>query len=306
MKNESLLKGFYASVTKDLGLDLPEKLSQRRTAQSDGSLQDFLKAAPLTNKSGQDLLVRLVRKFFGDASDWTAQVVQPYASGKPGFANKPLTQPECYTPNETMATMAGQSVVAAVVNREQAGDENYIRRIMSQDVPRNVVASCEDLLINGQGSGITGLLHIGEEDCRKDSESQLDFFYRALKEYASRAVRMPTHIILPYTEILRLLASDQKMAFAARGFRHKDLEVFGVPVIESNAIPKNQGLILAADEIVLASSPGLEWKFGHSNSDLQSRDLSAIMLKYQMGLSIKRPETVRRIYLGEDMINLTD
>lgn len=275
---------FYAS----LGIELPEIVSQGERIKSPGSLRDFLKTAPKTTLSS------LVYK----SPSSRGQVVQPCDSGKPGFSNKPLAQLEQYTPCEVQATMAWKSIIAAVVTREQAQNEKYIRHIFNADVPRNIVAACEDQLINGSESKFTGLLQASDADHLGLNEKRLDFFYKVLEEYAGRAGRMPTHIILPYTEILKLLMSkQQRMTYAAQGFRHKLFDVFGVPVIESTAIPENRGLIIAVDEIVLASPPGLEWEFGYSNSELEARDLSAIILKCKMGLLIKRPETIRQLYL---------
>ncbi len=278
------------NVNELLWPNQPGNISQRKDVQSEGGLWDFFKIAN-ENKSGGDLLLGLVLRETGNR----AKVVQPYTSGKPGFSNKPLAQPELYTPNEVQATMAWKNVVAAVVIGQRTGEESYQDFILNYVVPRNVVASCEDQLINGTGSEITGLLHTGDEDCLTRNEEPIDFLHRALKEYASRAGRMPTHIVLPYTEILALLASGQRMANAARGFRNKSFEVFGVPVIESTAIPENRGLIVAADEITLATSPGMEWEFGHRNKELESCGLSAIILKCQLGLLIKRPEAVVRL-----------
>ena len=280
---------------KLIGAGLPWDISQRKNVQSSGYSLGAFFTAPITytNKSGGDLLIRRVRK--QDVSNGVVHVFQPYDAGKPGFSNKPLAQPEQCTPNEVQAAMAWKSFVAAVVTEKQAEEQEYKHIIFNRVVPHNVVASCEDQLINGTGSEITGLLHTGDEDCLTRNEEPIDFLHRALKEYASRAGRMPTHIVLPYTEILALLASGQRMANAARGFRNKSFEVFGVPVIESTAIPENRGLIVAADEITLATSPGMEWEFGHRNKELKSCGLSAIILKCQLGLLIKRQEAVVRL-----------
>lgn len=282
-------------LTQKLELELPEDVSRKKLMASEGSLRDVIRFARTKNKSGAHLLLSLILTRFGETCT-RAQIVQPHASGRPGFANKPLAQPEQYAPSEVRATMAQQSVLAAVVDKEQAKDERYIRSIINNEVPNNVVASCEDLLINGTGSKFKGLLHASDEE-RIGPEEQIDFFYKVLEDYASRAGRMPTHIILPYKEILKLLTSRQRIAFAAHGFRGHMLEVFGVPVIESDAIPENHGLVVSADEIVLALPSGLKWKFGHSNNELKAHGLAAIMLEFEMGLMIKRPETIRRLYL---------
>ena len=234
-----------------------------------------------------------------------AQVVQPHIAGMPGFSNNPLAQPEHY--KEVQTTMAWKDVLAAMVSKEQAKDTSYIRHIFNEDVPRNVVASCEDQLINGNGAGITGLFNVGDalsvasDDRSKDAGrvelTRAFFYYNALQIYVGRTGRKPTHIILPYTEILQLLAAGQRVPKATQIFPNR---LFGVPVIESHAIPEGRGLMIAADEIVLASSPGLEWEFGHSNDELEERDLSAIFLKCKMGLLIKRPETIARLSLNNE------
>ena len=283
---------------------MPEDVAQRKDTTSQGSLQDFIDLAQEA-KSGQASLLNLVHQLREDESNRVAQVVQPHAAGTPGFSNNPLEQPEQY--KEVQAAMARRDVLAAMVTKEQAKDTSHIRHIFNEEIPRNVVASCEDLIINGIGDGITGLFHVGDalsfaseehyETAGGCNQSRALFYYHTLQMYANRAGRMPTHIILPYTEILQLLTSGQRAPNAARVFPNK---LFGVPVIESNAIPEGRGLIIAADEIVLASSPGLEWEFGHSNNELEARGLSAIMLKCKMGLLIKRPETIARLSLDNE------
>lgn len=296
MKEQPIPK-LLSLLTKEREFELPEDVSRKKLVASEGSLKDVIRFARTKNKSGAYWLLSLILTRFGGAST-RAQIIQPHAAGMPGFANKPLAQPEQYIPSKARPTMARQSVVAAVVSKEHAKDERYIRSIINNEVPNNVVASCEDLLINGNGSKFKGLLHTSDEERLGMNEERLDFFYKILGEYASRAGRMPTHIILPYTEILKLLTSrQQRMAYAAQGFRLKMFEVFGVPVIESDAIPENHGLVIAADEIVLYLPSGLKWKFGHSNNELKACGLATIMLEFEMGLMIKRPETIRQLYL---------
>ena len=283
---------------------MPDDVSQREDTKSRGNLQDFIDVAQEA-QSGQLSLLNLVHQLREGESNRVTQVVQPHAAGTPGSSNNPLAQPEqC---KEVQATMAWKSVVAAMVTKEQARDTGDIRHIFNEDVPRNVVAACEDQLINGNGAGITGLFNVGDalsvasdDDLGENEErnqTRATFYYHALQMYISRARRKPTHIILPYTEIIQLLPQGQKVLNTARVFPNKFL---GMTVIGSKAVPEGRGLMIAADEIVLASSPGLKWEFGHSNDELESQDLSAIILKCKMGLLIKRPETIARLSLNNE------
>lgn len=308
---KALFNEFYYSLFTEfriLGHEMPEDVAQRKDIKSQGSLQDFIDIAHEA-KSDQVSLLSLVHQLREDESNRVAQVVQPHVAGMPGFSNNPLAQPEKY--QEVQTTMDWKEVLAVMVTKEQAKDTNHIRHIFNEEVPRNVVASCEDQLINGNGDGITGLLHASGaisptfEESYEESPgcdiSRVAFLRNELQSYASRTGRKPTHIILPYPEILELAASGQRMANAARGFPNK---LCGVPIIESKYVPEGRGLIIAADEIVLASSPGLEWEFGHSNSELEAHDLSAIILKCKMGLLINRPETLVQLrFYGPNVEN---
>ena len=299
--NESLIEDFYSSLIKS-GINLPEIVSQEKDAQSQGSLQDFIEIARETS-SDRFLLPSLAHQLF-EGTDKVAQVVQPYAFGAPGFSNELVEQLKEDPPNKIKETMAKRNIVAAVVLKKQADNKDYIRHIINEDVPRNVVASCEDQIINGNKSGAKGLLHADEAVSYTHSDalpnfisndaSRIPFYYHTLRAYASKANRMPTHIILPHMEIMRILDSVKTTAYATQEFPNK---LFGIPVIESKFIQEGRGLMLAVDEILLASSPDLEWQFGCSTNALKSRGLSAIILKCKMGLLINRPETIFRLTL---------
>lgn len=295
---------FYFSLLLQRGLEMPDDVSQREDTKSRGNLQDFIDVVQEA-KSGQTSLLSLVHQLHEDKGNRVAQVIQPHAAGMPGFSNNPLVQPEpC---KEVRAIMAWKDVVAAMVTKEQAKNTSHMRYIFNEEVPQNVVASCEDQLINGNGAGITGLFNVGDalsvasdDDLSEDegrNQTRETFYYHALRMYISRARRRPTHIILPDTEIIQLLPQGQKVLNTARVFPNKFL---GMTVIGSKAVPEGRGLMVAADEIVLASSPGLKWEFGHSNDELESQDLSAIILKCKMGLLIKRPETIARLSLNNE------
>ena len=283
------IKGFFKTITQQL---VPALLKDEYPAEKVGtqvSLLDFI-SAPRTPVPGRVLLLDIVQKLLCKAeADTSISISEPHISKEPGFSN----QSTVYTATPPApAILDWQEVVAAIVIREQAEDKDYIRRIVHEDVVQNVIACCEDRLINGKGE-VKGLLNIcgAIPMARKDEKTRMEFYRQALKTYASSAGRSPTHIILPITEILELF-DEPTMGGASQEFSNK---LFGVPVIVSDAIPEGQGLIIAVDDIILCTSPGLKWRFGWCDGQCTSSELSAIFIHFKMGLLIKRPGTIARL-----------
>lgn len=277
------------ALLKKLELEFPEDLSESDPVDTPGSLQDFIKA-PRTYKPGQALLLDLVQQLLCETNEDSAvRIAEPHTSREPGFSN----QSTIYTPNHTETPLCCQKVVAAIVIKEHAKDTRYRRRIINEDVVQNVVACCEDRLINNTTKG---LVRGKDEDAmqRPGNKTRMEFYYEVLKEYAIGTSRMPTHIVLPGTEILELF-EEQRRGGSYQGFSNK---LFGVPVISSDALSKRRGLIIAVDELVLCSSPGLKWEFGCNHGEFEQSDLSAIMLECKMGLWSKRPETIFQLSLA--------
>ncbi len=282
-----------------LGLNLPDDVSKGAEIATPGSIQNFI-GARRTNMPGRTLLLDLVQQFpcsmKPDAKlKWA---VEDSASREPGFSDGKL---DGFNPQHPQATIASHDVAAALIINEQARDESYKRHIITKDVVRNVVAYCEDQLINGCDEKIIGLLSFcGKEsiEANADDKGRIAFYCRALKKYASDAKRTPTHIVLPFREVLLLHMEQQEnvnicLGKAARGF---PLKLFGIPIIVSDALPEDSGLILAVDDIILPSYPGLKWDFGHKGKGLPAND-SAIILSFTMGLLIKHPKAVAKLNL---------
>lgn len=220
------------------------------------------------------------------ADSKVAEIVASYTRGEPGFSNK-LKAP--YDTKEVTTMLARLDVVAATICDEQARDEDYMRHIINKDVARNFTAFCEDQFINGDGKKIKGLLHDSRDTTvidSKGSPTRLVFYPRALKKYASIAGRRPSLIVLPNKEMLDL--AELLMGEEPQGFPEK---LFGIPVMASDFLPDDRGLILAVDEIVLVSS-SLE-----SNFEARNHDQVEVSVGCNLGLLVKRPETVAQLIL---------
>lgn len=288
---------FFAFLTQKLEAILRENVPKVAGIETGGSIQDFI-AAPRTRMPGQTLLLDIVqqlpcnRKPKGDLL-WA---VEDSSTRTPGFSNE---SPEKFAPNRPKQTTALLEVIAALVIKQRAQDESYKRHII-KDIIQNVVACCEDQLINGD-SQITGLRHVDNAlpIPRENNEERITFYRRALKEYANKAGRAPTHIVLPFKEILQLHVErpddvSVRIEETALGFSNK---LFGIPVIVSDALPREHGLILTADDIILVSFPGLSWVLISEDDILKTNDLAAIILSFTMGLSIKYPKAVAQLTL---------
>ncbi len=293
-------KDFCSSHMK-IGLGLLEDESQVAEIETQGSLQDFINAHH-TYMPGRALLLDLVQQFpcRMEPGDDLQLVIKDSASRMPGFSNKSPGNFAC-TSQETMGL---QEVIAALVIKKYEQDENYQRHIIAEDIVRNIVAYCEDKLINGCEDKIKGLLNVCGtlSTKREEKETRKEFYCRALKEYVSNAGRTPTHIVLPFKEILQFHVDQQDGACVCierteQGFSNK---LFGIPVISSDALSGEHGLILAVDDIVLASSPGLKWEFIRGYGNLGCGGM-AILLSFTMGLLVKRPGTVAKLtWKGEE------
>lgn len=288
---------FFAILTQKLGLKLPGNVSQGTPIQSEGSLQDFIKAprAPLLNRV---LLLDLVqpRLCHKDAGSEVKEIVGPYTFGKPGFSN---VLPDTYATRVAKASMVEREVVATMIKSKKAQDEDDMRHIINENIVPDVLADCEDQLINGHKNGIEGLLQDSDFSFieREENQSRLDFYFLALKKYASDAGRAPTHIALPFREILQLLEEQQNNVGACLGQTGFPNKLLGIPVIISNALPENRGLILATNDIVLLSSPRLKWIFGYEEYKINIRNQAKVAVKYKMGVLIKQLKTTMRLGL---------
>lgn len=288
---------FFEFLTRQLEAVLRKDASKEAGVETEGSIQDFI-AAPRTRTPGQTLLLDLVQQLpcNGNPEESLLWAVEDSSTRTLGFSNE---SPEKFTPNRPKETKALLKVIAALVIEKRARHESYKRHII-KDIIRNVVACCEDKLINGN-SQITGLLNVcsAPSIIRGKDERRITFYHRALEEYANNAGRTPTHIVLPFKEILQLHVERQDdvgvdIEGTAAGFSNK---LFGIPVIVSDALPRERGLILAADDIILVSFPGLSWVLESEGSILKTNGLVAIILSFTMGLSIKYPKTVARLTL---------
>lgn len=196
--------------------------------------------------------------------------------------------------------MGLQEAVAALIVEEKAQEESYRHHIIIEDMIWNMVSYCEDKLINGSTNEIKGLLNVCGDisTTRKCDQTRKEFYFRALETYVRNAGRTPTHIVLPFKEILQLHMERQGSASicigeTAQGFSNK---LFGIPIIVSDALSGEHGLILTVNDIVLASSPGLKWKFVREYGTLKCGKV-AIILHFAMGLLVKRPEAIAKLTL---------
>ena len=278
--------GFFHFLTRQLGLDLPEDVSPDRPRKSKSSLQALVQAS-LVHWPERDLLLGLVQPRPGDVAREGDEAVVFFVSKEPGFSSK--KGPE----QKARVAMTRHEFAATTVIEEQVWDDNYRSRVY-EDVVKNILAYCEDQLINGDGSKVTGLLELNNATpIKKDKdESREDFYCRALNEYANITGRKPTHIILSNREQLKWHA-EKGMAYAAREFPQQLIEV---PIMALDLVPEDRGLILAVDDIILASSL-VEWEFGFKNYQSSAKGQSRIIVSFEMGLIIKRPEAIVQLVL---------
>lgn len=299
-------KDFFDFLIRKLGLAIPEDFSQEEephTAQ--GSLQDFIQV-PRAPRLDRFLLLDLVQHCLLEKNVGcvVTELVDPYAPGKPGDSNRQHKQFELLVAKEVKAVITRRVVAAATIIEEQARDEEYKRSVINENVVESVITDCEQWLFNGIEEKIRSLPPDSSNTIieRKGKTSLVDFCYEAIIEYmgSSHGPSTYTALVLRREEMQQLLVEHQNnpgpLVLSPKGH---PISLFGIPLVESYDLPMKRGMLLKANDITLVSSPGLEWVFGSSNDELRDRDLSKIIVKYKVGLLIKRPEEIAQLVLED-------
>ena len=285
------------SLTQQMGFNLLATMPHKTGAKTEALLQNLIQAVQ-KRLHDRALLLSLIRHRFcpKDAGSKVEEIVEPYAPGEPGFSNNLLASGKLPSADKVTVTMARLDITAAIVYKDQMQDENYMRHIINEDVARNVVTFCEDQIINGDGSKIAGLLHDSHDTIpiinKRVELFKLDFYSDALERYTKIAGRAPSLIALPNKEVMML--ANLHTFQDVQGITDK---LFGIPVMASDYLPGDRGLILAVDEISLASS-NLELKFECDKDTLNDRERVQIIVGCNMGLLLKRPEAIARLKLA--------
>ena len=280
-------KAYLRLLYQELKINIPNDVSQEEIVKPWRGIWGCTLAVQMLLPE-PTLLFSLSQPISWDVDRDGKEVVVFYPPRGPGSSNKERTQLEARSP------MTRHEFVAATVIDSQAEDEIYVGRVC-EDLFKNIVAYCEDQLINGDGSKTTGLLELeGTTSIIKMYEKREDFHCRALEEYAGIARRKPTHIVLANSE--RLKWQEEKEEEHAAKEPLKNLRE--VPIIVSDLVPEERGLIIAKDDIVLVASP-LELKFGCKDGDLSAKGQSQIIASFDMGLAAKHPEAIAQLILED-------
>lgn len=295
---------FFTFLVEKRGFALPENPCQATPIKSQATLQDFIQADQKRLPSRESFLSYLPQLLCQkNAGDQVEEIVSPYAPGNPGFSNKQqalnkklLESNKRQLPpaHKVTAILARIDILAETVSKKQLPDKDYMRHIINEDMPRKVVADCEQRIINGSGREIQGLLH----DDRittiieiKGAPTQHEFYLRALQEYGGRVGRTPSIIVLPNKEMV--LLTELQIGQETQGFPER---LFVPSVMASDFLPEERGLILEVREIKLASS-NMEFEFECNGNTLKDRDQVKIMVSYNLGLLLTRPKTIAQLVL---------
>ena len=294
---------FFDFLTRKLGLAIPEDFSQEAPLTSKGSLQDFIQV-PRVPRLVRFLLLDRVQHCLCEkkAGCVVTELVDPYAPGKPGDSNRQNKPFKLLVAEKASAVMTERVVAAATIINDQAKDEGCNRRAINEDVVSSMLLDCEQLLFNGIKEGIRKLPSDSSNTItRKGKPSLVDACGDAIGEYmsSSHGPSADTVLVLRREEMQQLLVEHQNPGPLVLSHKGHPIRLFGVPLVESDDLSEKRGLLLKADDITLFSSPGLEWVFGRSNDELRDRDWSEIIVKYTVGLMLKRPEEIAQLVLED-------
>lgn len=246
---------------------------------------------------GQESLLSLLPKSFcpKDAGSEVEEIIVPYVPGEPGSSNREKESDKPPMPRAYKAStiLARLEVVAATIYVEQAQDKGFMHHIINGDVVREASEACERQLIKGNGNAIKGLLHDSHGPIARESEGESGrerLCLRAHKEYKKITGRQPSLIVLPNEEMFPV---KHRMRQSTRAF--PDWPSI-TPIVTSDFLPDNLGLLLAADEIVLASSsPTLTFQYvGNTPWD---REQINVIVSCNIGLLVARSKTLFQLGL---------
>lgn len=276
------IKDFFAFLKQKLGPEMPEDVSQEAHIKSQDGPWDFIQAAREIPPK-KDWLFGEVQTLLWDVASKGSEAV--FLFREPGFSN------EQGSAQEVKTLLAKQECLAATVIDAQA---QHDRSRVCEKAVLAVVTCCEEQLIKGGGNN-AGLLNMNGATPidNEKNESREKFCCHAIEEYENAVGHKPTLIVLS--------SVDGLMLHAEKGMEHSaqepPKEVGGVPlmVLES-VVPEGRGLLLTVNDIVFTSSP-LEWEFGYRDDRLRANGHSEIIVRYEMGLIIRRPEAVAQLAL---------
>ena len=144
----------------------------------------------------------------------------------------------------------------------------------------------------------------------EDANDLLDFYLRALTAYiaprpggtrdeiadanaAGGAGRMPTHILMPYQEKMRLMSVTDKEGryMWANTVQGDFLSLWGLPILVSDYVPEERGAIVAIDDMAIVIRQGMEWSFGLNGYDMV-RDQTTMAVRHRAAFLVKRPKSI--------------
>lgn len=107
------------------------------------------------------------------------------------------------------------------------------------------------------------------------------------------AGRSPTHIVLPLAEKMRLMGEkdNQGRYLWANTVEGDFISLWGMPIITSDYIKPEEGLIVALDELAVIVKAGVEWNFGLKDDDV-IRDQTTMVAKHRANVLCKRPRAI--------------
>ena len=278
------IKDFFMFLKQKLGTEMPEDVSQEADIKSQCGPWDFILAAREIPPE-KDWLLGEVKTLLWDVAHKEKEAVFPLT--EPGFSNKRGAAHEAKVP------LIRKRFVAATIIDAQAQDKEH-RSLLCGNAILALANCCEDQLINGDGSELTGLLNVsGTPSITNDKrESRENFCRSAIKEYKSAVGHRPTLVVLSNIDRFKLHA-EKGVEHAAQ---ETPKEVGGVELMALDIVPEGRGLLLTVDDIVLASSP-VEWKFGCKDAELSTKGQSQIIVSFGMGLALKNPKAVAQLIL---------
>lgn len=284
------LNEFLEFLTQQRGIELPKDVAQ-------ANLPYFTKAA-LALDPNRFLFLHLAQPRPGEVGRQGREAVVFFTSNEPGSSNRkePAKGNEPRLPKEpsleARAIMTEHELTVAATEDQV---HESLRSLVYDTAVLTLAEYCEELLVKGDGNERKGLLDVrsAEPIAKNKEESWEKFCHRALMERASKIRPSPTHIVLSNIDKHNWHAEEMKRA--AQEFPKQP---WGTPLITLDAVPKGRGLILSVNDIDLASSP-LKWEFRCGKDEPRAGGQSEIIIRWEMGLIIRRPEAITQLILED-------
>lgn len=224
---------------------------------------------------------------------------------------------------ENEITIKKRAVFATMTN-EQANDVVMAKAYLNDVIARLLAEDLEDQLLNGNGmngntnvrGNMSGILaNVGHTQDFGDNTSAnsggadtfadnayLIKYLRSMRTFWSKrgadnaAGKAPSHLVLPYTAKVDMMSQrDTQGRFLWANTISGDYSsLFGIPLVLSDYLPENTGLLCNIGDCALVVKDGIQMEYGLNGEDFRA-DRASVRVKHRCEMLYKRQNSFHRL-----------